>query len=183
MHRLQKRGPVAPLTPDDGVGSPRRRRLATIVLVALIIVAADQITKTIAIDNLAHGPIQLVGPLSLALSFNSGVAFSIGTGLTLPIIVVVIVSIFLLAWFARGTPSMPVAVGTGLILGGALGNLGDRLFRGHGGAVVDFVHLGFWPTFNLADASIVIGTIVVLISILWGGRHPFVPVEMEDHEP
>ena len=170
MHRLQERGLVAPLTSGHGVGTVRRRRLATIVFVALVVLAADQITKTIAIDKLANGPIQLVGPLSLALSFNRGVAFSIGTGLTLPIIVVVVVAIFLLAWFSRGTPSVLVAVGTGMILGGALGNLGDRLFRGRDGAVVDFVHLGFWPTFNVADASIVIGTIIVLISIIWGGQ-------------
>ena len=58
-----------------------------------------------------------------------------------------------------------------MILGGALGNLSDRLFRGRGGAVVDFVHLGFWPTFNLADASIVIGTVVLLLTLVMATRH------------
>ena len=99
MYRVQERGPLAPLNSPHGRGAVRRR-LATVAFVALFVLAADQITKTLAIDDLAHGPVRLVGPLSLALSFNTGVAFSLGTGLTVPIIVVVVVAILLLVWFA-----------------------------------------------------------------------------------
>ena len=140
--------------------------MLTVALAAAAVVAADQITKSLAEQKLAAGPVHLLGPLSLALSYNTGVAFSIGTGLTLPIIVVGFVLVLLLFWFARGAPSTAAAVGCGMILGGALGNLADRLFRGHGGAVVDFVHLGFWPTFNFADASIVIGAIVLVLTVV-----------------
>ena len=121
----------------------------------------------------------VVGPLSFELGYNTGAAFSIGAGLTLPIIVIAFVLVLLLAWFARGTPSLLAATGTGMILGGALGNLSDRLFRGHAGAVVDFIHFNFWPTFNVADASIVIGTIVLLVAIV---RRPGAPIHAEEDE-
>ena len=71
-----------------------------------------------------------------------------------------------MAWFGRTVPSTSAAVGVGMILGGAIGNLADRLFRGHHGAVVDFIYSGFWPTFNLADASIVCGCAVLALA-LW----------------
>jgi signal peptidase II len=135
-------------------------------LSAATVLAADQVTKSLAVSRLAKGPIQLIGPLSLQLGYNTGAAFSVGAGFTLPIIVIVVVLILLLIWFAQGAPSKSAALGTGMILGGAIGNLSDRLFRGHGGAVVDFIHLGFWPTFNVADASIVIGTVIVILALL-----------------
>lgn len=167
MHRLQKRGIVSPLTDERGRHDRRhRQRIALVVACATTVLVVDQVTKSLAVHDLAHGPVHLLGPLSLLLSYNTGVAFSIGAGLTLPIIVIVCVLVLLLAWFARGTPSALAAVATGMILGGALGNLSDRLFRGHSGAVVDFIHLGFWPTFNVADASVVIGTILFLVVIV-----------------
>ena len=143
----------------DGSGaqlSGRGARLLVVVAVAASVVAADQVTTSIALDKLAGGPVHLVGPISLALAFNSGVAFSLGSGLTVPIVLVVVVLVVLLVQLARGAPSRSAACGVGLVLGGALGNLADRLLRGDGGAVVDFVRVGFWPTFNLADASIVV---------------------------
>jgi signal peptidase II len=145
-------------------------RLALVVGCAVVILVADQVTKSLAAHDLANGPVHLAGPLSLQLSYNTGAAFSIGAGLTLPIIVIGFVLVLLLAWFARGTPSTLAAVATGMILGGALGNLADRLFRGHHGAVVDFIHFDFWPTFNLADTAIVIGTLELLIVIARGSR-------------
>lgn len=145
-------------------------RLALVVGCAVVILVADQVTKSVAVHDLANGPVHLVGPLSLQLSYNTGAAFSIGAGLTLPIIVIAFVLVLLLAWFARGTPSNLAAVATGMILGGALGNLADRLFRGHHGAVVDFIHFDFWSTFNLADTAIVIGTLELLIVIARGSR-------------
>jgi signal peptidase II len=148
-------------------GVRRSHRVWVVALTAAAVVAADQTTKSVALDRLQNGPIHLLGPLSFALSFNSGVAFSLGSGLTVPILVIGVVLVVILIWFAHAAPSYPVAVGTGLILGGALGNLADRIFRGHNGAVVDFVHLGFWPTFNLADFSIVVGAVLLVASFSW----------------
>jgi len=136
------------------------------VLVALAVVLVDQVTKALAVARLSSGPIHLIGPFALALSYNTGVAFSIGTGLTLPIIVIAVVLAAVVAWFGRTVPNTAAAVAVGLILGGAIGNLSDRLFRGHHGAVVDFLYSGFWPTFNIADSSIVCGSIVLGIA-LW----------------
>jgi signal peptidase II len=151
----------------------RRRRIAVALVVAVAVVVLDQVTKSLAVSKLSSGPVHLIGPFSLALSYNTGVAFSIGTGLTLPIVVIVVVVVTLVAWFGRAVPSTAAAVGLGMILGGAVGNLADRLFRGHHGAVVDFVYSGFWPTFNLADASIVLGCVVLGVSLWRSGatRH------------
>ncbi len=131
-----------------------------------MVCAADQVTKSLAVAHLGAGPVHLVGPLSLALTYNSGVAFSIGSGLTLPIVLVGAGLIVLAAWFVRGAPSIGVAVGLGLVIGGAAGNLADRLFRSRNGAVVDFIHLSFWPTFNLADSAIVSGCVLLAVAFL-----------------
>jgi signal peptidase II len=166
VHRLQERGTVSPLSDERGRhDSERRRRLVAVLAVSAGIIAVDQVTKSLAVRDLVHGPVHVVGPLSLQLKYNTGAAFSIGAGLTLPIIVIAFVLVLLLAWFARGAPTLLAAAATGMILGGALGNLSDRLFRGHAGAVVDFIHFDFWPTFNVADASIVVGTFVLAIAI------------------
>lgn len=150
--------------PRAADGSRTRRRAPAAAVTAAVVLAADQTAKTFALQRLQNGPIHLFGPLSLTLSFNSGVAFSLGVGLTVPIIVSVVVLVGALVWFAAAAPSYPAAIGTGLVLGGALGNLADRVFRSHHGAVVDFVHLGFWPTFNLADVAIVGGAVLLLAS-------------------
>jgi signal peptidase II len=169
---VQERRPFAPLNDDRKEKLARRnRRLLLVAGCAAAVIVLDQVTKSLAVNGLAHGAVHLIGPLSLELSYNTGAAFSIGAGLTLPIIVIAFVLVLLLAWFARGTPSALAAAATGLILGGALGNLADRLFRGHSGAVVDFIHLNFWPpTFNVADSAIVIGTVALLIEIARASR-------------
>jgi signal peptidase II len=142
--------------------------------VAAVVVAVDQVTKTWALH--AEPQRHVVGPLWWWLTFNSGAAFSLGQGVT-PVVeaVVVVLVVWLLAFSGRasrtGTPVMQV--GLGLLLGGAVGNLSDRLFRhipGHHGAVIDFidaVRIGdrdWWPVFNVADASIVVGVVVVVLA-------------------
>ncbi|MGA2528581.1 MAG: signal peptidase II [Acidimicrobiales bacterium] len=155
-----------------GVDRPGRR-LRTTLLVALGVLGADQITKSLAVSRLSSGSVHVIGPFALVLSYNTGVAFSIGTGLGLPIVLIVVIILALVAWFGRTVPNLSAAVGVGMILGGATGNLADRLFRGHHGAVVDFVYSGFWPTFNLADASIVCGCIVLALALFRAtGRSP-----------
>jgi signal peptidase II len=107
-----------------------------------------------------------VGPFGLALGYNSGSAFSLfaGTGLLLALVAVVIVG--LLVWLAPRAPSTAWAGAIGLVLGGALGNLADRALRGHRGAVVDFVTLTHWPTFNVADTAITAGALLLAVLLL-----------------
>jgi signal peptidase II len=136
------------------------------VAVAVAVLVADQVTKSLAVSRLSSGPVHILGPFSFELSYNTGVAFSIGTGLGLPIVLIVLVVVALIAWFGSTVPNLLAAFALGLVLGGALGNLSDRIFRGHHGAVVDFIYSGFWPTFNLADAAIVCGCVLLAVA-LW----------------
>lgn len=142
--------------------------------VAVVVVVVDQVTKTWALHHLTD-PRHVIGPINLILTYNSGAAFSLGQGIT-PIVETVVVGlvVWLLAISRRvsRTASMPVAAALGLLLGGALGNVGDRLFRHipyHHGSVVDFIQAAsWWPVFNVADSSIVIG--VVLLVLLYARR-------------
>jgi signal peptidase II len=138
--------------------------VVTVTLVTAAIVAAlDQLTKWWALEALADGPIHVGWTLWLELHFNSGAAFSTGTGLTPFITVAVVVLVVVLFAMTRSVNSLPLAIAFGLLLGGAMGNLIDRLVRDHGGAVVDFVDFGWWPVFNVADAALVIGGILLVI--------------------
>jgi len=130
------------------------------------VVLADQLTKSLAVRRL-HQPVHLLGPLGLRLEFNTGSAFSLFTGHA-PVLTVVdlllVGGLAALAWRAHSAGS---AVALGLVLGGALGNLSDRILRGHHGAVVDFVTLSHWPTFNLADACIDAGVVLFVALQFW----------------
>ena len=151
--------------------APPPRRLGLVAAVAVVLVALDQATKSIAVRDLANGPRELVGGLRLNLLYNTGVAFSQGSGKglgpwisVLALVVVVGVSLGATSRFTLG------AVASGLIAGGAIGNLADRAFRGSDGflhgAVVDFIDLGWWPVFNVADAAIVVGAGLLVIASL-----------------
>lgn len=177
MCLLQERRPeLAPLT----TRAPRRgRRVALLLGVAAVVVAADQVTKTVALHHFVT-PVHVVGPLWLTLTFNPGAAFGLGSGATPVVETVVVLLVAALVLFAgratRRAGSAVVVVASGLLIGGALGNLGDRLFRGHGGKVVDFIDAlqvggrSLWPVFNVADASIVVGAIVLAVAYAFGGR-------------
>jgi signal peptidase II len=125
----------------------------------------DQITKTIAIRDLVDGPVHVIGPLSFILGFNTGIAFSLFTGVGLPIILFAVCLVGFVVWLMRGVPTVFGSIAVGLVIGGSIGNLVDRLFRASG-AVVDFIRVGFWPMFNLADASVVLGTFLLVIFFL-----------------
>ncbi len=154
------------MTTQAAARRARRVRLAAAVAVAAAVVVADQVTKDLAVDHLSNGPVHLLGPLSLVLEYNTGVAFSLGAGSGWPVALATVGLVGVLLALARVARSRVTAVALGLVLGGALGNLADRLFGGHGGAVVDFVRLGAWPTFNLADASVVVGCVLLAIHLL-----------------
>lgn len=134
--------------------------------VAAVVVGVDQTTKSIAQAHLQGGPVHVLGPLSLALGYNTGSAFSLLTGwapLLGAVAALLAVALAVMAWRTR---RRSVAVALGLVLGGALGNLTDRLVRGHHGAVIDFIDFRYWPTFNVADACIVVG-IALLVVLAW----------------
>ena len=154
------------MTTRAAAARARRARLAATAAVAAAVVVADQVTKRLAVDHLSSGPVHLVGPLSLVLEYNTGVAFSLGAGSGWPVALATVGLVGVLLALARAARRRITAVALGLVLGGALGNLADRLFGGHGGAVVDFVHLGAWPTFNLADASVVVGCVILAVHLL-----------------
>ena len=149
------------------VGVSPRRRTGLVVAVALAVVAADQLTKTWALRALDDGPVGLVGPVRLALTYNTGAAFGLG-GAFVPFLAVgALILVLVLVTQGDATRRPLPAVAAGLVVGGAFGNLADRLFRSPGmlrGAVVDFVDLRWWPVFNLADAAITCGCVVLVFS-------------------
>ena len=144
-----------------------------IVAVCVMVLVADQVTKAWAVAALDNRIIDLVWTLRLRLVHNTGIAFSAGRGLgpVLALLAIVIVGVlWSLRWRLWGRWG---ALGLAAIIGGALGNLADRIFRGAGwgrGAVVDFIDLQWWPIFNIADASITVGLIVVLVHLFLGER-------------
>jgi signal peptidase II len=149
--------------------STRARSLRGALAIAAAVVVVDQLTKEWALDALADGPIDVVWTLRLNLAFNKGMAFSQGTGLG-PIIGVVALCVIVALLVSVGRSSSrlyPLAVG--LITGGAVGNLLDRLFREPGwlrGAVVDFIDLQWWPIFNVADIGVTVGGALLLFTSL-----------------
>jgi signal peptidase II len=147
-------------------------------LVALAVVAVDQVTKTLALHHLVV-PRHVVGTLWLELTFNSGASFGVGRGVTPVIEVVVVVLVVGLLVFGRRashSASKVAMVGIGLMVGGAIGNLIDRVLRHNHGAVIDFIDIAqvgrreLWPVFNVADSAIVVGAIVVVSSYSFTGR-------------
>jgi signal peptidase II len=148
----------------------RSRATAVVVVVALVILA-DQVTKTWAENALRRGPIDILGPIKLQLTFNSGFSFSIGQGHPLLITIAAIVIAVGVGVYALLTPSRLKRIAASLVVGGALGNLADRLFRHNHGAVIDFIRFPHWPIFNLADSAITVGVILLLIAGVLDGRH------------
>ena len=143
-------------------------RLAVATGVVALVVLADQLTKWWAVDRLATGPVHVVWRLDLALSFNTGSAFSLFQGATGALVAIAVVLVAVLSVMVWKAPTLGRAAILALILGGALGNLSDRFFRSDHGAVIDFVDVHFWPTFNVADACITVGCILLAVSLLWG---------------
>ncbi|MHB1776337.1 MAG: signal peptidase II [Acidimicrobiales bacterium] len=161
MRRLQERRAVTALSRPGG-----RRPLLAALAAAAVVVALDQVTTSLAVAHV-HQPTHLLGPLGLTLTYNTGSAFSLFTGDTVVLAALAVVLAAVLVAMARRVGRLSTALALGMVLGGALGNLADRLFRGHGGAVVDFVTLTHWPTFNLADAAITVGVVLLVVLVLF----------------
>lgn len=129
-----------------------------------VVIGLDQLTKQLALDRLADGPIDVIeGVLTLRLSFNPGGAFGILQGIPVFFLISTIVVAIAIVLWARNVEEPSWGICLGLVLGGGLGNLIDRVFRSTDGRVVDFIDLHVWPIFNVADSFIVIGVAVLLI--------------------
>lgn len=150
----------------------RRRHplLGIIAPVAAAAVALDQVTKSLALDRLADGAVDVVWTLRFNLTFNSGLSFGQGQGLTGYITVLAVLLVVGLVWWSRQLTSRPMAVAVGLLLGGACGNLADRLFRSHDGAVVDFIDFQWWPVFNVADIAVFCGAGLLVLATMRESR-------------
>jgi signal peptidase II len=152
--------------------------IVTLYGAAASVYVLDRATKFWAEHSLRGRPPIVLIPNVLDLSYttNSGGAFSLFTGVPWLFFAASVGISAAIVWMSLRVSSTPTAVGLGLILGGAIGNLTDRLTRGSGvsGQVVDFIHLHLWPTFNVADSSVVIGAIVLAAAALFGsgGRLP-----------
>ena len=137
---------------------------------------ADAISKQQVLTRLpGHPPVRLLhGLLTLDLTFNAGAAFGVGTSYTAVIALIVCGVIAYIIRTARRLRSLAWTIALGLLLGGAMGNLGDRLFRAPGllrGQVVDWINLPHFPwTFNLADASITCAAVLIAVLALRGVR-------------
>ncbi|MGH2757544.1 MAG: signal peptidase II [Actinomycetota bacterium] len=135
-----------------------------LAVAAVAVIVMDQVTKEVALSALDDGSIDLIrGAVSLRLVFNSGGAFGIFQGVPgLFLVATVAISALILVW-ARKVTGRAWGIPLGMVLGGGLGNVADRLFRDTDGRVVDFVDLHVWPVFNVADMAIVTGVGLLLI--------------------
>lgn len=144
------------------------RRIGVLVAVAALAYVLDLISKLIVVDRLEHrAPVEVVGTLlQLNVIRNKGAAFGIGEALTIGLSLIAVVVIVVIVRIARKLHSAPWAIALGLLLGGAFGNLTDRIFRSPGvfrGAVVDFIAPSHFAVFNLADSAIVCGGILIVL--------------------
>ena len=140
--------------------------------VALAGIAADQLTKSIVTSRLdLNDQVHVVGPFSIHHVTNSGIAFGLFASATsIDILLTGLAVAWMLYFFARSGsrhPVLPVALG--LVIGGSVSNLTDRVRLGH---VTDFLDLRFWPAFNLADSFIVVGVAILLLTLVLADREP-----------
>ena len=161
----------------SGTTEPKRR-IGLVFLVAVLAYAVDLVTKIVAVSTLEGlGPVRALGGLVyLQLIRNGGAAFSLATGMTWVLAVVAAAVVVAIIWLAGRLRSVGWAIGLGLVLAGALGNLTDRIFRAPSpfqGHVIDFISVfkpngGAWPIFNVADSCICIGGVLIVLFSLLG---------------
>ena len=145
---------------------------AGLVAVAIAAVVADQVTKRaiehrLALDETHH----VLAGLTITHVRNSGIAFGIFPGkLAIVSVLTAAAVVWMLVHFARsGSRHVLFPVALGLLVGGSVSNLADRVREGH---VTDFIHITHWPTFNLADSFIVIGVVILFVVLLFSDREP-----------
>ena len=157
---------MASVAAEPGEGAVSYRGLFLAVAIGWF--ALDQLTKSWALHALRTDSIDLIWTLRLDLAYNSGASFSMGTGLGSWIAIGAVVIIGVLLWSKRSLSTRLTAIALGLVVGGALGNVCDRVLRGDngffGGSVIDFIDLQWWSVFNIADVGVVCGAILLVIA-------------------
>lgn len=153
--------------PEPETASRGKRRIPVLIGVAAVAYVLDLATKLFVVAQLEHRPpVEVVGTLlRFEVIRNRGAAFGIGEALTIVLTLIAAIVIVVIARLARKLYSTPWAIALGLLLGGAFGNLTDRIFRSPGvfqGAVVDFIAPAHFAVFNLADSAIVCGGILIV---------------------
>jgi signal peptidase II len=172
MRPAQTETPEPATTDRDG--ARRSRALLLMAGVAVFVLAADQVSKALVLDHLPFGQsVRLLdGLITLRLTFNAGAAFGFGPSYTVVIALVACGVIAFVIRTARRLRSIAWSIALGLLLGGAAGNLSDRIFRAPGpfrGQVVDWINLPHFPwTFNLADSAIVCSAFLIALLIFLG---------------
>jgi signal peptidase II len=131
-----------------------------------LVVVLDQAAKALVESRLLPGEeVEVVGLVAITLSHNAGVAFGLASGGGVKLVILTALALLVVAYVFSRDPQRPgMWVAAGLLAGGALGNLADRI---RAGAVTDFVQLGAWPAFNLADVAVTAGVIVLALSYLY----------------
>ena len=137
-------------------------------LVAALIWGLDLSTKIWAVNNLsARNPVEILGSFfQLTLIRNPGAAFSFATGATVVFTAIAVAAVIVIVYYSSKITSLGWATTLGLLLGGVLGNLTDRLFRSPGffkGEVIDWLEITNWPVFNLADSAIVVAAFLAIV--------------------
>ncbi|MCX6511725.1 MAG: signal peptidase II [Actinobacteria bacterium] len=152
----------------EGSGSPRRWLSVSLLLIGAVVLASWAV-ELLIVKNYAQGSHHVLGPLWIHLTYNSGASFSIlqGSG-WIPALLSSLVTAVLFVIVLRSR-SWLVTIGGSMAVGGGLANLLDRLLGAHHGAVADYLWTSFWPTFNLADCSITVGIVLVLLGLLISG--------------
>jgi len=157
------------------------------LLIALAVVVVDQLTKHWALNALADDHIiEVVWTLQFNLAFNSGMAFSRGQGFGPYIAVAATVVIVWLLISLRGGGTKLGAFGMGCLIGGAAGNLIDRMFRGDAwlrGSVVDFIDLQWFPIFNVADIAVNVGAVALILNSILVSRSDAAEPSDDDGDP
>jgi len=161
-----------------------RRLLWGIFALAAFVVAADQLSKWWAETNLGGGKnIPIIGDLlSFQLVYNPGAAFSIGEEFTWVLTIIAALAVVAITWYASQVESRAWGIALGMLLGGAITHLGDRLFRDPGfarGHVVDFINYNGYFIGNIADIALVGGAIMIVIISLMGIASKPEPVETD----
>jgi signal peptidase II len=161
-----------PVGAESSVAASRSVPIVSLAIAALVVLL-DQLTKHWAVSSLDDGRVvHVIWTLQFNLAFNGGMAFGRGDGLGPVIGVVALVVVVVLILSLKRSDSGPQKLAVGLIIGGALGNIVDRLLRGDGwlhGKVVDFIDFQWFAIFNIADACINIGGLILVIAYLRGG--------------
>jgi signal peptidase II len=147
----------------------RGARWAFAGLVVALVLAVDQGTKALVRSSIVPGEQRdVLGPLTFMNVHNRGVAFGfLGGGGPIVLVVTLAALALLLVYFARHAERPLLWLPTGLVLGGALGNLVDRIHQGY---VTDFIHFPHWPAFNVADICITCGVVALVLVLELGGR-------------